>query len=120
MTGAFPNVPRNRPFLMNGPRYSLGLLQRSLTVQRFRPEPPGRNVIPIEVLAGPSICEAHLKAPTVRDGLVFDDADAVCHPDILAPCARTNTETAVPLSCCSEQLGASRNGLILLASVRST
>jgi hypothetical protein len=33
---------------------------------------------------------------------------------------RTNTETAVPLPCCSEQLEASRNGLILLAPVRGT
>jgi hypothetical protein len=35
-------------------------------------------------------------------------------------CARTNTETAVPLPCCSEQLAAGGNGLILLVSVRST
>jgi hypothetical protein len=33
---------------------------------------------------------------------------------------RTNTETVVPLSCCSEQLAAGSNSLILLASVRST
>jgi hypothetical protein len=51
---------------------------------------------------------------------VFDDADAVCHPDILAPCARTNTESVMPLPCCSEQLAAGCNSLILLAPVRGT
>jgi hypothetical protein len=34
--------------------------------------------------------------------------------------SRTNTETAVPLPCCSEQLAARCNSLILLAPVRGT
>jgi len=33
---------------------------------------------------------------------------------------RINTETAVPLPCCSEQLAAGCNSLILLAPVRGT
>jgi hypothetical protein len=42
-------------------------------------EPAGRDVVPIEELAGPIVREANLKAPATRDGLVFDDPDAVCH-----------------------------------------
>jgi hypothetical protein len=60
------------------PRYRLRLLQRSFAVQCFWPEPPGRQVIPIEILAGPTILESNLKAPTPRDGFVFDDANAAC------------------------------------------
>jgi hypothetical protein len=36
-------------------------------------------VIPVEVATWPIVGEAHLKASTVWDGLVFDDADAVGH-----------------------------------------
>ena len=59
-----------------GPCCRLCLLQRGLAVQRLRSHSTSRNVVPTEVLAGPSVCESHLKAPAARDDLVFNYADA--------------------------------------------
>ena len=61
-----------------GPGYRLGFPQRVHPIQRFRPKSAGGNVIPIEVLAGPTILESNLKAPIPWDGLVLDDANAAC------------------------------------------
>src|SRR5829696_6419264 len=58
------------------PCYRLRLLQGRLTIQRFRSHPPGWDVVPVKVLAGPPIREAHLKAPIAGDGLVLNDSDA--------------------------------------------
>ena len=63
----------------SSPRYRLRLL-RCLAVQRFRPKSAGRQVIKVKILAGPIVREADLEAATLRDGLVFDDANAVCLP----------------------------------------
>jgi hypothetical protein len=63
-----------------GPRYRLRLLQCSFTVQRFRPKPPGGNVIPIKVLARPMVGESDFEAAASRHSFVFDNADAVSHP----------------------------------------
>ena len=63
--------------LADGPCCRLCILQRCFTVQRFRPKPAGRNVIPIEVLAGAVVGEADLKATAPGDGLMFDYADTI-------------------------------------------
>ena len=60
----------------SGPRYCLRSLQRSFAIQRFRPKPAGRNVIPINELAFSAIRQPDFKAPASRDGFVFDDANA--------------------------------------------
>ena len=60
------------------PRHRLRLFQRGFSIQRFGPEPTSRNVIPVEVLAGPTILESNLKAPTTRDGFVLDEANTAC------------------------------------------
>ena len=65
-------------FARSAPRHFLRLLQRGFAIQRFRPRAAALEIIPIEVLAGPTILESNLKAPTPRGGLVFDDANAAC------------------------------------------
>jgi hypothetical protein len=64
---------------LSSPRYRLCLLKRCFPIQRFGPEPAGWDVIPIEVLAGPIVREADFETSASRDGLVFDDADAIRH-----------------------------------------
>jgi hypothetical protein len=114
-----PHSPPQR-LIRCGSSCRLCLLHGGLTIQRFRIKPAARQIIPVKIPARAPIGKPNLEAPASRDGLVFDDADAVCHPDILAPCARTNTESGMPPPCCSEQLAASCNSLILLAPVRGT
>ena len=62
--------------LSRSPRYCLRLLQSGFTIQRFRPNSAGWNVIPIDEMAG-SISESDLKAAAATNGLVLDYADAV-------------------------------------------
>ena len=52
-------------------------------IQRFRPEPAGRNVIPIEVDAGSSVREADLEAARLGHDLVLDNS--YWHPRGLSP-----------------------------------
>ena len=76
------NAFSRRPFLSDSERpslYRLRLLQRRLAIQRFRPKPAGRDVIPIEEWAGPIVRKSDLKAAAPWHGFVFDEADMVCH-----------------------------------------
>jgi hypothetical protein len=47
----------------SSPRYRLCLLQRGFTIQRFRPHLTSRNVVPVEVLAGPIVRDRTSKLP---------------------------------------------------------
>jgi hypothetical protein len=79
MTGASLNLPSDRPFLFrvtSSPGYRLRRLLRSFTIHHIPPKPAGRDLIPIKKQAGP-IRESDLKASAPREGLVFNDANAV-------------------------------------------
>jgi hypothetical protein len=55
--------------VLRSPRYCFRLLQRSFTVQRFRPKPAAWEIVPVEIDALVPIRESDLEATKAWDGL---------------------------------------------------
>src|SRR5215475_5877143 len=64
-------------------RKSLCALLRSRAVYQVRAKPPAGNVVPIEIPRRPTVGKPHFVAAAQRDGFVWDDADAIGHPEMI-------------------------------------
>lgn len=75
-----PSVLFLLQLVLFGSRQCLCLFERGFAVEQIRPKPPRRNVIPIEILAGPTVWKSHFKTAAIRNGLMLNNSDAFCHP----------------------------------------